>query len=61
VLDGPSDTVRMRKARAERKPDASNSLWQKSPRANWVRDVPSEVYFARIRIGGKLFRQGRRI
>ncbi len=32
-------------------------LWQNTPHANLVRYVPSETYFARIRVGGKLIRR----
>ena len=33
------------------------SLWVKSPVANLVRYVPSGIYFARVRVGGKLIRR----
>jgi hypothetical protein len=32
-------------------------LWVKTPVANLVRYVPSGIYFARVRVGGKLIRQ----
>ncbi len=35
----------------------SKSGWVKTPVANLVRYKPSGVFFARVRIGGKLFRQ----
>jgi integrase len=57
ILDCKSDTVRMSKAKPKQEPDASDSSWQKSPHANLVRYIPSGVYFARIRIGGKLIRK----
>ena len=36
---------------------AASKSWQKTPYANLIRYVPSGVYFARIRVGGKLIRQ----
>ena len=33
------------------------SLWQKAKVANLIRYVPSEIYFARVRIRGKLIRK----
>jgi integrase len=35
----------------------SQSVWVKTPDANLVRYKPSGIYFARVRIRGKLFRQ----
>jgi integrase len=37
--------------------DPSERDWQKSPYANLFRYAPSGIYFARIRIGGKLIRK----
>ena len=34
-----------------------DSEWQKPPFANWLRYRPSQVYFARIRVKGKLIRR----
>jgi integrase len=36
---------------------APKDLWQKTPFANLVRYVPSGIYFARIRVRGKLIRR----
>ncbi|MFA6546318.1 MAG: hypothetical protein WCS99_18010 [Limisphaerales bacterium] len=36
---------------------AASSGWQKTPSANVARHVPSGVYSARIRVGGKLIRR----
>ncbi len=33
------------------------SLWKKSPVPNLIRYTPSGIYFARVRVGGKLIRQ----
>jgi integrase len=38
-------------------PATSQSRWQKTQYANLIRYVPSGVYFARVRVGGKLFRR----
>src|ERR1700739_1975758 len=35
----------------------SDSVWQKTPFANLLRYKPSKVYFARIRVRGKLIRR----
>jgi integrase len=35
----------------------SSSPWVKSPVANLVRYIPSGIYFARVRVGGKLIRR----
>jgi integrase len=35
----------------------NSSLWVKSPVANLVRYIPSGIYFARVRVGGKLIRR----
>ena len=37
--------------------DSETSLWVKSPVANLVRYVPSGIYFARAKVGGKLIRR----
>lgn len=34
--------------------DKSNSVWQKTPVANLMRHKPSGIYYARIRVSGKL-------
>jgi hypothetical protein len=34
-----------------------DSVWQKTPYANLLRYTPSQVYFARVRIKGKLIRR----
>jgi integrase len=39
------------------KTDSDSSQWANSPVANLVRYVPSGVYFARARVGGKLIRR----
>jgi integrase len=39
---------------------SSESVWQKTQFANLVRYVPSGVYFARLRVGGKLIRKSLR-
>src|SRR5881394_4062329 len=41
----------------ESKQRSPKKLWRKSQYANLVRYIPSGVYFARARIGGKLIRQ----
>jgi hypothetical protein len=38
-------------------PDDRESPWQKISFANLIRYSPSDKYFARIRVGGKLIRQ----
>jgi hypothetical protein len=35
----------------------NDSVWQKTPFVNLVRYKPSQVYFARLRINGKLIRK----
>ncbi len=37
--------------------ETKDSVWQKTPYANLVRYKPSEVYFARLRVKGKLIRR----
>jgi hypothetical protein len=39
------------------KDDSDSSQWANSPVANLVRYVPSGIYFARARVGGKLIRR----
>jgi hypothetical protein len=47
-----SDTVRMKDRIA-----ASKGHWLKTPFSNLVRYVPSGIYFARMRVRGKLIRR----
>lgn len=47
----------MKESQRQPKSDAKESKWQKTPFANLVRYVPSGVYFARVRVGGKLIRK----
>src|SRR5215469_11090650 len=42
------------KTASDQQPD---SVWQKTPYANLLRYKPSKVYFARIRVRGKLIRR----
>ena len=53
-----SDTLHMNSRRAEQPAESteSQSDWVKTPVANLVRYKPSGIYFARLRIRGKLFR-----
>jgi integrase len=60
-IDNPilrSDTVRVKKSQTVRTADKaeSQSDWVKTPVANLVRYKASGIYFARVRIRGKLFR-----
>jgi integrase len=48
-----SDTVRV----TDQQQTESESIWQKTPYANLLRYVPSGIYFARIRVQGKLIRR----
>ncbi len=41
-------------AHVKRSQTEQNGPWQKTPYANLIRYVPSRIYFARIRIQGKL-------
>ena len=50
LLSGQTDT----ETAADSQPD---SVWQKTPFANLLRYKPSKVYFARIRVRGKLIRR----
>ena len=52
----PSDTSRMPKRPTPPEPDPE-PLWQNTPYANLVRHVPSDKYFARVRVAGKLIRR----
>jgi len=38
-------------------PDPPDSQWKRTPVSNLVRYEPSGIYFARLRVGGKLIRQ----
>jgi integrase len=51
------DTDRMAHQRGDQGPVRGESPWEKTSYANLVRYAPSAVYFARIRIGGKLIRR----
>ena len=53
-----SDTDRVKGQEQEPASPATSKAWQKTPYASLVRCVPSGAYFARIRVGGKLIRQG---
>ena len=37
--------------------DKTNSTWQKTPYVNLIRYKPSQVYFARLKVKGKLIRR----
>lgn len=54
-----SDTGRVKASPAQKTAETaeSQSDWVKTPVANLVRYKPSGIYFARVRIRGKLFRQ----
>ena len=43
--------------KAEPTPSDSESDWQKTPFANLIRYEPSQTYFARLRVKGKLIRR----
>lgn len=45
------------KERQHQQQTPASKAWQKTPFANLIRYVPSDIYFARVRIGGKLIRQ----
>src|ERR1035441_10114735 len=49
-----SDTVCMKTIRL---PSESGSDWQKTPYTNLIRYKPSQTYFARFRVKGKLIRR----
>jgi hypothetical protein len=55
----PSDTVRVDASQSQQTTETaeSQSEWVKTPVANLLRYKPSGIYFVRVRIRGKLFRQ----
>ena len=52
ILQSDTNTVN-----APNDPPEKASVWQRTPHANLIRYQPSEVYFARFRVKGKLFRR----
>ena len=53
-----SDTYHMNESKDQLKPTDSDqeSVWQKTQHSNLIRYVPSGMYFARLRVDGKLIR-----
>ena len=51
-----SDTGSVNDGNDRNQPE-KDSVWQKTPFVNLIRYKPSQVYFARFKIGGKLIRR----
>jgi hypothetical protein len=57
ILHSDTDTVIECNEPPEKEQPEKGSVWHKTPFVNLVRYKPSQVYFARFRIKGKLIRR----